>query len=148
VTPDEIAAIHAAAFEGSEAWDGAAIRQLLDRPGTLAVTRRPHAFALLQILPPDAELLTIAVHPSAQGGGLGAALLDRLIAQARMKDCNKLYLEVAADNAPALALYARAGFSETGRRRGYYTRASGTRADALTMALSLDAQHSSNARAN
>jgi ribosomal-protein-alanine N-acetyltransferase len=147
VTPEEMAAIHAAAFTGDETWDREAIRRLLDRPGTLPVIHGPNAFGLLQILPPEAELLTIAVHPSTQGAGLGRALLDRLIAEVRAQGCTSLHLEVAADNASALALYARAGFSETGRRRGYYIRPTGTRADALTMALSLAAQHSGSARA-
>ena len=33
------------------------------------------------------------------------------------------------------ALYARAGFSEAGRRRGYYARTDGSREDALVLAL-------------
>jgi multidrug efflux pump subunit AcrA (membrane-fusion protein) len=42
-------------------------------------------------------------------------------------------------NAAALALYARAGFAEAGRRPGYYGRPGGDRRDALILALNLPA---------
>ena len=44
-----------------------------------------------------------------------------------------MYLEVRADNRPALGLYERFGFSTLGRRRDYY----GPGLDALTMRLTL-----------
>ncbi len=46
-----------------------------------------------------------------------------------------MFLEVATDNAPALALYTAAGFVEVGRRRRYYAGGS----DALVMRLVLSA---------
>ena len=46
-----------------------------------------------------------------------------------------MFLEVAAGNAPALALYAREGFAEVGRRRRYYS--DGT--DALVLRRDLTA---------
>ncbi len=135
-----MAEIHGAAFQGREPWDEAAMRALLDRPATRPVARNG-AFALLQILPPEAELLTIAVHPDAQGRSLGRDLLAEALEVARSAGCAVVHLEVAADNAPALALYVGAGFRETGRRRGYYARTSGQWIDALVMSVSLSAQH-------
>lgn len=44
-----------------------------------------------------------------------------------------MLLEVASDNAPALALYARSGYRELGRRSFYYR----SGADAITMDRSL-----------
>ena len=49
-----------------------------------------------------------------------------------------MHLEVEDGNAPALALYRRLGFGEIGRREGYYGRADGSRAAALTMRLHLE----------
>lgn len=132
-----MAEIHAAAFAGGETWDAATIGALLARPGTLAVTRGPDAFALLQAVPPEAELLTIAVNPDVQGAGLGRALLTEAMEAAARAGCTTLFLEVADDNAPARALYGHAGFVETGRRRGYYARPGGARADALILAAQL-----------
>jgi ribosomal-protein-alanine N-acetyltransferase len=137
-----MAEVHAAAFASGETWNEAAIRSLLDRPGTCPVALPPEAFALLQILPPEAELLTIAVHPDAQGRGMGRRLLSDALSVAAAAGCDVLHLEVASDNVAARALYDRAGFAETGRRRGYYARPGATPADALTMAVSLPAQQS------
>jgi ribosomal-protein-alanine N-acetyltransferase len=49
-----------------------------------------------------------------------------------------MHLEVAADNAPALALYQRAGFETVGRRRGYYARIEGPAQDAVLMRRALN----------
>jgi ribosomal-protein-alanine N-acetyltransferase len=137
-----MSAIHRAAFRDGETWGADTIRALLDRPGTVAVARAPDGFALLQVLPPDAELLTIAVAPAAQGLGVGSGLLRDIRARLDAAGCTALHLEVAADNAPARALYARADFVETGRRRGYYARTGAAAADALVLTLSLPAQQS------
>jgi ribosomal-protein-alanine N-acetyltransferase len=48
-----------------------------------------------------------------------------------------MFLEVAKDNAPALALYERFGFAKVGERTGYYRRADGTRAAAAVMRKAL-----------
>jgi ribosomal-protein-alanine N-acetyltransferase len=40
---------------------------------------------------------------------------------------------VAEGNAAARALYARAGYRECGRRKGYYQRPDGSRDDAVVM---------------
>ncbi|MBK5217865.1 MAG: ribosomal-protein-alanine acetyltransferase, partial [Propionibacteriales bacterium] len=45
----------------------------------------------------------------------------QLIEQAGVACCERLLLEVAADNTAALAMYADHGFVEISRRHGYYT---------------------------
>jgi ribosomal-protein-alanine N-acetyltransferase len=49
-----------------------------------------------------------------------------------------LFLEVAVDNAAAIGLYRAAGFTEAGRRRGYYTKTEDARVDALIMRRDLN----------
>ncbi|MDA8436463.1 MAG: ribosomal protein S18-alanine N-acetyltransferase [Actinomycetales bacterium] len=71
-------------------------------------------------VPPEADVQTIAVAPRSQGRGLGRELLDALVAEAVRRGCAQLFLEVRVDNAPAIALYERAGFEPQGRRSGYY----------------------------
>jgi ribosomal-protein-alanine N-acetyltransferase len=44
----------------------------------------------------------------------------------------RLFLEVAVDNAPAIGLYRAFGFTEEGRRRGYYQGPNGA-VDALIL---------------
>jgi ribosomal-protein-alanine N-acetyltransferase len=48
-----------------------------------------------------------------------------------------VFLEVAADNAPAQSLYRSAGFAECGLRREYYPRPGAQAVDALLMRKAL-----------
>ena len=70
--------------------------------------------------PDEAFVQTLAVAPAAQGQGLGARLLDDLLAEATRRRQRVVSLEVRADNAAAHRLYERAGFVRSGVRRGYY----------------------------
>ena len=67
----------------------------------------------------EAHVSTIGVATDRQGEGLGAQLLDALLAEADRRSPVVL-LEVRADNELAQGLYRRRGFTEIGRRRGYY----------------------------
>ncbi|AZQ69787.1 GNAT family N-acetyltransferase [Silicimonas algicola] len=96
----------------------------------------PLAFALGRVALDEAELLTIAVHRDVRRRGLGAETLAAFEAAARGRSASRAFLEVAATNAPARALYARAGWSEDGVRRAYYRAASG-RIDAILMSKTL-----------
>ena len=77
----------------------------------------------------EAHVATIGVTGTRQGEGTGALLLDALLAEADRRSPVVL-LEVRADNEHAQELYRRRGFTEIGRRRGYY-QPSGT--DAVVM---------------
>lgn len=81
-----------------------------------------------------ADVMTIAVAPSARGQRLGSALMGWLVAQARGAGAEYLMLEVRADNAEAQRLYTTAGFSLISVRRRYYQPGD---VDALIMRLPL-----------
>jgi ribosomal-protein-alanine N-acetyltransferase len=140
MTPARMAEIHAAAFAGhGQIWPEGEIAAMLAKPLIHAVTLAQDGFALVQIIPPEAELLTIAVSPDAQGKGHGRALLASVMAQARIAGATRLFLEVAADNHAALALYRSTQFIQTGQRRGYYQRTGGVAVDAITFGCDLSA---------
>ena len=84
----------------------------------------------------DAHVMTIGVAHAHQRTGIGETLLAALMARAKDLGARSLLLEVRVDNAPALALYARFGFVQTGRRRGYYQPGN---VDAFTMRRALPA---------
>lgn len=94
------------------------------------------AYAVMMPAPDEAHLLNITVVPELQRAGRGAALLQQLFGLARDWKANRMLLEVRPGNVAALALYRRHGFSEIGRRRGYYPAANG-REDAIVMAREL-----------
>lgn len=68
----------------------------------------------------EAHVATIGVTRKRQGEGIGATLLDALLAEADRRRSPVVLLEVRADNELAQGLYRRRGFAEIGRRRGYY----------------------------
>jgi ribosomal-protein-alanine N-acetyltransferase len=133
---ETLAALHAEAFETP--WDAAALSALLASPGVFAV-EQPDGFILIRVVADEAEILTLAVRPVARRSGLGARLVEAAVVRAAALGAERMFLEVAEDNVAARALYARAGFHEAGRRRGYYSRNDGSREDALVLALNLTA---------
>ncbi|MHB2022833.1 MAG: ribosomal protein S18-alanine N-acetyltransferase [Mycobacteriales bacterium] len=70
--------------------------------------------------PDDAWVQTLAVRRDCWGQGVGAALLEELLADAARRGRETLGLEVRADNARAQQLYRRYGFRDVAIRRGYY----------------------------
>lgn len=78
----------------------------------------------------EAELANLAVAPEARRQGIGALLLDDLLAVADRPPGQTVYLEVRESNAAAQALYRSRGFEAAGRRKQYYSRPT---EDALVM---------------
>ncbi|HAA33350.1 MAG TPA: ribosomal-protein-alanine N-acetyltransferase [Cyanobacteria bacterium UBA8553] len=68
----------------------------------------------------EAHITILAVHPDYQRQGLGQFLLYALLRAAKRRKLERATLEVKPSNQAALSLYKKFGFSEAGRRRGYY----------------------------
>ena len=77
-------------------------------------------YAGLFALAPQSDIQTIAVRADQQGRGIGHALLLALLTEADRRGAHETLLEVRADNASAIALYARHGFERISGRRAYY----------------------------
>jgi [ribosomal protein S18]-alanine N-acetyltransferase len=123
------AVIHQEAF-GFEAWDERALADLLAMPGALgrmAIDLTPYppeplGFMLALFVAEDAELLTLAVRPTARREGIATRMMTDFFEIAYQRKATNAFLEVAADNIPAQRLYARLGFLVEGTRRDYYKR--------------------------
>ena len=87
---------------------------LPDRPDEIA------GYAGASVSGPEADVMTIAVAPWAQGRGVGSQLLSALVEAVAERGAGQLVLEVRADNVAAQRLYARHGFERIAVRRGYY----------------------------
>jgi ribosomal-protein-alanine N-acetyltransferase len=85
----------------------------------------------------EAHLLNVAVAAPWQGQGLGRFLLNQSVACARGLGMESMLLEVRPSNVRALQIYRRYGFTEIGRRKGYYPAANGSREDAIVMRIAL-----------
>ena len=68
----------------------------------------------------ECELANLAVDPARRRSGIGALLLDELLARAHEEALFVIFLEVRASNTAAQALYASRDFHEVGRRPMYY----------------------------
>lgn len=136
-----LAAIHAAAF--AKPWSTLDFERLLGERGVVADglflgrAGKPSGFVLSRIVLDEAEILTVALAPEARGKGHSRPLLARHLDELSRRGVARVHLEVEEGNAPAIALYRRLGFQDTGRREGYYRKADGTRVSALTMAVGL-----------
>jgi [ribosomal protein S18]-alanine N-acetyltransferase len=137
MTAQELARLHAECFTQPPPWPASAFEGFLGAPGVQLIARA-HGFLLGRVIMDEAEILTLAVSPGARRQGLGGALLAEFLHAAQARGALHAFLEVAADNTAARALYAQAGFVEAGIRRGYYASASGCPAiDALTLCKAL-----------
>jgi ribosomal-protein-alanine N-acetyltransferase len=136
VTPLHLAMLHRAAFTQDRAWDADEFANLLATPHCHVIAES-NGFALIRVIADEAELLTIAVHPEHRRAGLGKSLLIRSMAKATDLGAFELFLEVAADNAGAMALYHSTGFAQVGLRPGYYARAGVDPVDALLLSRPL-----------
>jgi tRNA threonylcarbamoyl adenosine modification protein YeaZ/ribosomal-protein-alanine acetyltransferase len=131
------AELEAVLFPGDDPWPTAAFVRELAAKHNHYVAARTSADGMLigyggisrlgRTPPFEYEVHTIGVDPAYQGRGVGRRLLDELLNVAAGA---VVHLEVRTDNAPALALYRSAGFTQVGLRPRYY-RVSG--ADAYTM---------------
>lgn len=125
-----MAHLHALVFAQS-AWSQGAFVDMLAQDTVLAFGHAD-GFILLQQLPEGLEILTLAVHPDKRRRGLARQLMTHVMTALKPP---RLWLEVAADNDAAQALYAGLGFSVEGRRSKYYKRAGNLPVDAVLMRL-------------
>jgi [ribosomal protein S18]-alanine N-acetyltransferase len=78
-------------------------------------------FVIARNIPPEVEVLNIAVAPEARRHGVGSDLFDRALEWARSTGATHAILEVRSSNDSALRLYHRREFHVVGRRPRYYS---------------------------
>jgi len=119
-----LAALHGLGF--SAPWNAVDLAALIAAPGAFALLAEaegaPAGFILCRTAADEAEVLTLTTTPERRRGGVARALIGAAVDAARAAGAGSLFLEVASDNAPALALYRDEGFTRVGERAGYYER--------------------------
>ena len=68
----------------------------------------------------ETDMMNLAVAPQFRRQGVGETLVNALTASLKELGSRCLTLEVRDSNEAARALYGKLGFTEIGRRRGYY----------------------------
>ncbi len=82
----------------------------------------------------ELHINNVAVRSEYRRRGIGAALLSRILEEARRRKANAAFLEVRSANRPAQALYEKSGFKAIARRTNYYSE---PQEDAVVMSLVL-----------
>lgn len=135
-----LAGLHEQSFD--EGWTASAFEDLLNMPGAAAEIAleldEPVSFILTRTAADEAEIITIGTRPQAQRRGVAKQLLAHHFAGLKAQGVRQVFLEVAASNTAAQALYRGFGFAEAGRRKGYYKRSDGVE-DAIVMRRDLSA---------
>lgn len=90
----------------------------------------PVGYAVGFFVKREFHLANLAIKKELRRRGLGSAFLEGIITCAKDRGAKAITLEVRMSNAPAQALYERAGFSPVAIREKYYSR---PREDALVM---------------
>ncbi len=114
----------AAALAEAPQWTEQAWRAVLAGGGRVMLVAETEqgiaGFCVAQVVMDTAELESIAVERTEQRRGVGGRLLAAAMEACAAAGARRMLLEVRVSNEAARRLYARAGFVESGRRRGYY----------------------------
>ena len=117
-----IAALHKASFQ--RGWGEDEVYGLLVETNVVAHRaasgRAVIGFILSRMAAAEAEILSVAIAPRQRGRGLARPLLDLHLRRLAGLGARAVFLEVDEHNAPARALYRRAGFYDVGQRKSYY----------------------------
>jgi ribosomal-protein-alanine N-acetyltransferase len=124
---DAVMAI-AASLDAAPHWPRAAYEAALDPPATpqrIALVAQVSAtvigFAIASLIPPQAELETIAIAQSRHRCKGGSALLVALLRELESRQITEITLEVRASNLAAQAFYRSHSLDIFRRRTGYYS---------------------------
>jgi ribosomal-protein-alanine N-acetyltransferase len=132
MTPDGLARTHAAAF-GGKGWPVADFTNYRSDK-TILICGDDYCFVVFRLAGPEAEILTLAAHPDAQGKRRATAMMRDALTAVQSVNVEEVFLEVAEDNTPARALYDRCGFVQFATRDNYY--ANGAAAICMKIELS------------
>ncbi|MDL2295343.1 ribosomal protein S18-alanine N-acetyltransferase [Lachnospiraceae bacterium OttesenSCG-928-E19] len=79
-----------------------------------------NGFIVWRVVTDEAEIITIGVHPEQRGNGIAIAMLTIAENEIKKSGANRIFLEVAEDNASARGLYEKYGYIQIGKRPKYY----------------------------
>lgn len=128
--------LHKACFP--KGWGHLEFESFFERAGVFAAIayhkeKKPVGFVLCWLIEDQCDLLSMGVLSDFRRDGVGLMLLDYAMANARHMGADHMTLEVNANNAAAQTLYEQQGFERYSVRKGYYTNADGSAADAVCM---------------
>lgn len=108
----------------SNPWSEKSVTSELENPLALWLVamdgERLMGYVGSQTVPPEADMMNVAVDPDYRRQGVAEALVTALVERLAERGCCSLSLEVRQSNRPAIALYDKLGFVPAGLRKNYY----------------------------
>ena len=126
MTPADIAAAADIEATVADSWSAEGIALTLAQPASRCfVAKEDHqllGFAAFSLVDSEANLDALSVHEAFRCEGVGGGLLEYAFGNLQAQGAQRIFLEVRSQNAPALALYHKLGFTPLGVRKGFYTK--------------------------
>ena len=112
-----LATIHEQCFV--KPWTIQNFQEILNLPTTFGFGDQ-NGFVLCADLGDSFEILTLAILPNQRRKGFASSLLKELQTLANNQNKTHIFLEVNETNTPAIQLYLKSNFVQTGVRKNYY----------------------------
>ena len=93
-------------------------------------------YIISKITYPETHILNLTVKKNFRKNGIGKALIELIISDARLRNSENIILEVRANNTDAQSLYKKLNFEVIGTRKDYYE-SKNDREDAYVLNLNL-----------
>ena len=93
-------------------------------------------YIISKITYPETHILNLTVKKNFRKKGIGKALIELIISDARLRNSENIILEVRANNTDAQSLYKKLNFEVIGTRKDYYE-SKNDREDAYVLNLNL-----------
>jgi ribosomal-protein-alanine N-acetyltransferase len=119
---EAVAALEQVCF--TEPWSRESLLSELDNPVAVYIAAERdglvEGYAGMHAILDEGHITNVAVSPGCRRQGLGRRLCQALMREAERRDLRLLTLEVRESNFAARAMYRELGFTDAGRRKGYY----------------------------
>lgn len=119
-----IAELEKLSFKG-EGWSYGAIASSFGNPAYAMLVAEEDGevagYGCISVACESCDLENLLVAEEYRRGGVGRRILDGLIAEAKARGAENIFLEVRVSNAPAMRLYLSCGFAGVYARTRYYT---------------------------
>ena len=134
MTPKEMSELHSQCMNGYQIWSEAYYKKLLESK-TSIFKSSSFGFGCARLIKDEAEILMVLIKPTARRNGHATLILKKLAEELQSLGCKQIYLEVAATNKKAIALYLKNNFHCIGKRSKYYSLKNGNKIDALVLKI-------------
>lgn len=120
----EIAGAEALCF--SDAWsESSVLSQISSHYGLTVVAKDGDGkflgYVCGSVCPPECEIFRVLTLPEHRRAGVARKMILEFVRLANARECEDFFIEVRESNIAARSLYASLGFSEIGKRKGYYS---------------------------